>query len=180
MSLGYSWLGPWLYWCIVKCKCAINILKGYIFITWFKDSLKISISLYVLCPMKLYLSMVKKEGIIEFKKKKNQNEISLPKSKQSLPQVGLLNLSLMISLCDNALCSPHQSISLIVSHAFGTKKSWSVWEYVRLCKQRARSGCCVEPHLWETFSHVFFHQIIHTTINYNKKQLQPYNIDAYL
>ena len=64
--------------------------------------------------MKLYLSMVKKEGIIEFpkkKKKKNQNEISLPKSKQSLPKVGLLNLSLMIFLSDNA-CALHINLSI--------------------------------------------------------------------
>ena len=69
--------------------------------------------------MKLYLSMVKKEGIIEFpkkKKKKNQNEISLPKSKQSLPKVGLLNLSLMIFLSDNA-CALHINLSIYLSHS---------------------------------------------------------------
>ena len=61
LSLGDSWLGPWLYWCIVKCKCAINILKGYIFITWFKDSLKISLSLCVVSNWNyIYLWLKKK------------------------------------------------------------------------------------------------------------------------
>ena len=60
LSLGYSWLGPWLYWCIVKCKCAINILKGYIFITWFKDSLKISLTMCCVQWNYIYLWLKKK------------------------------------------------------------------------------------------------------------------------